>query len=210
MGEISRRIGLVRARWSGMTRPGWPLVTGHRLLMNIDGEESGVPGAGCVPGHGLVRLDDSVQRSAWVPGHHVPGGVRARCDVGATSKLSAFGVGERTRTSTGSNTPPGPQRWARPSSTVATQWRSGDGVGERTRTSTGSNTPPGPQRWARPSSTVATQWRSGVSERGLEPPRGVIPHQALNLARLPIPPLRLEPGESTPVSCSRGRSARRC
>ena len=38
----------------------------------------------------------------------------------------------------------------------------------------------------------------------------VIPDQALNLARLPIPPLRLKPVESTPVSCSRGRSARRC
>ena len=63
-------------------------MAGHRLLMKTDGEESGVPGAGGVPGHGPVRIDDSVQRPPWVPGHHVPGGVRAGSDFGDSPELS--------------------------------------------------------------------------------------------------------------------------
>jgi hypothetical protein len=71
-------------------------MAGHRLLMKADGEESGVPGTGGVPGHGPVRIDDSVQRPSWVPGHHVPGGMRAGSDLGGSAELSLLALAGTT------------------------------------------------------------------------------------------------------------------
>ena len=55
--------------------------------------------------------------------------------------------------------------------------------------------------------TAGGEWSC---RRGDSNPHRAMLHQALNLARLPIPPLRPEPSECTAGLSSRGRSARRC
>ena len=60
--------------------------------MNVDGEESGIPGLGGVPGPGLVRVDDPFQQPGWLPGHNDPRRVRAGSDPDSPPQLSSSGM----------------------------------------------------------------------------------------------------------------------